>query len=81
MHIAEKAAEASVLALSLPFPYHSETKQGTPGVSRQVGDTQKRNSKTDRFTADTAAKTGESKRDDSHGGQKAGQHARGQAGR
>jgi ParB family transcriptional regulator, chromosome partitioning protein len=40
---------------------HPETKHGTPGVSRQVGDTQGRVD-SERFTADTAAKTGQSER-------------------
>jgi ParB family transcriptional regulator, chromosome partitioning protein len=53
---------------------HPETKHGTPGVSRQVGDTQGRDecgqgekrsrklcdlNESARFTADTAAKTGQ----------------------
>jgi ParB-like chromosome segregation protein Spo0J len=40
---------------------HPETAHGTPGVSRQVGDIRQRAS-SDRFTADTAAKTGQSER-------------------
>ena len=40
---------------------HPETKHGSPGVSRQVGDTQERSSES-RFTADTAARTGQSER-------------------
>lgn len=40
---------------------HPETQQGTPGVSRQVGDTQKR-TEADRSTADTAKRTGQSER-------------------
>ena len=40
---------------------HPETKHGTPGVSRQVGDTRDR-CDTERFTADTARKTGQSER-------------------
>lgn len=40
---------------------HPETKHGTPGVSRQVGDTHDRGD-ADRFTADTAVKTGQSER-------------------
>ena len=40
---------------------HPETKHGTPGVSRQVGDTHERSSES-RFTADTAARTGQSER-------------------
>lgn len=40
---------------------HPETRQGSPGASRQVGDTQSR-AASDRFTADTAAKTGQSER-------------------
>ncbi len=38
---------------------HPETKQGNPGVSRQVGDIRVR-ADTERFTADTAKKTGQS---------------------
>ena len=41
---------------------HPETRHGTPGVSRQVGDTRERVS-ADRFTADTATRTGRSERD------------------
>lgn len=40
---------------------HPETKQGTPGVSRQVGDTRARATSA-RFTAETAKKTGRSER-------------------
>lgn len=40
---------------------HPETGHGTPSVSRQVGDTRDR-AETPRFTADTAAKTGQSER-------------------
>jgi hypothetical protein len=40
---------------------HPETKHGSPSVSRQVGDTRER-SGIDRFTSDTAAKTGQSER-------------------
>jgi ParB family transcriptional regulator, chromosome partitioning protein len=40
---------------------HPETKHGSPGVSRQVGDTGDR-AEADRFTADTASKTGQSER-------------------
>lgn len=40
---------------------HPETRQGSPGVSRQVGDTRER-AELDRFTADTAASTGKSER-------------------
>lgn len=40
---------------------HPETKHGTPGVSRQVGDTRERGDKT-RFTKQTADTTGESER-------------------
>ena len=40
---------------------HPETAHGTPGVSRQVGDTRDR-SEIDRFTADAATKTGQSER-------------------
>ena len=40
---------------------HPETAHGTPGVSRQVGDTRDR-SETDRFTADAVAKTGKPER-------------------
>jgi hypothetical protein len=40
---------------------HPETKQGNPGVSRQVGDTRER-AESDRFTANTAKATGKSER-------------------
>ena len=40
---------------------HPETKHGTPGVNCQVGDIHKR-AGTDRFTADSASKAGESER-------------------
>lgn len=40
---------------------HPETAHGTPGVSRQVGDTQERTA-AERFTANTAAITGQSER-------------------
>ena len=40
---------------------HPETRHGTPGVSRQVGDTHERSSES-RFTADTASRTGQSER-------------------
>ena len=40
---------------------HPDTRHGSPGVSRQVGDTRERTD-TDRFTADTAARTGQSER-------------------
>jgi hypothetical protein len=40
---------------------HPETQHGSPGVSRQVGDTRER-SESERFTADTAAATGASER-------------------
>lgn len=40
---------------------HPQTRHGTPGVSRQIGDTRER-SQIDRFGADTAAKTGKSER-------------------
>jgi N6-adenosine-specific RNA methylase IME4 len=41
---------------------HPQTKHGTPGVSRQIGDIRKR-TESDRFTEDTVAKTGRSERD------------------
>lgn len=41
---------------------HPETRQGAPGVSRQVGDTRERSADTPRFTADTASATGQSER-------------------
>jgi len=40
---------------------HPETRQGSPGVSRQVGDTRERTD-AERFTAETAAVTGQSER-------------------
>jgi hypothetical protein len=46
----------ALLGLPAYEALHPETKQGSPGVSRQVGDTQSR-AEADRFTADTAAKT------------------------
>jgi hypothetical protein len=44
---------------------HPETKHGTPGVSRQVGDTRER-TEAERFTADTATKIGRSELNDLH---------------